>query len=310
MALVDSAARGAANALPAAIAEVLFLPRTAVLREQGTIGRRRWPGMALIGCGIALLPWLLVLAATLPTAPRVPHWSAAWLGLDALEALGLIATGALLLRRDPRHPLTAAATAALLIVDAWFDIVTSARGAELAAAIAMAAVAELPVAALCVVLATASCRPGLPGLPGHDRPPHHRRPDVTAGPAATPPPIPLEETTMTEQPPAPAKRPQPTERREGGGEDAIVDLFVERLGDRIDDRVAASFDELCAERLAEPGPLQRAVVRDRRAELRVLLLSLILGTVATAFAPGGTTALLISWAGLVVLNLANLFRPR
>lgn len=307
MALVDSAACGAADALPAAIADVLFLSRTAVLREQGTIDRRRWPGMALIGCGLALLPWLLVLAATLPTAPSVPHWSAAWVGLDALEALGLTATGALLLRRDPRHPLTAAATAALLIVDAWFDIVTSARGAELAAAIAMAAVAELPMAALCVVLATASCRPG---FPGHDRPPHHRRPDVTAGAAATPPPTPLEETTMTEQPPAPAKRPQPAERPEGGGENTIVDLFVERLGDRIDDRVAASFDELCAERLAEPGPLQRAVVRDRRAELRVLLLSLILGTVATTFTPGGTTAPLISWAGLVVLNLANLFRPR
>jgi hypothetical protein len=52
------------------------------------------------------------------------------------------------------------------------------------------------------------------------------------------------------------------------------------------------------------------VARDRRAELRVLLLSLILGTVATTFTPGGTTALLISWAGLVVLNLAYLFRPR
>ncbi|MFR0352587.1 hypothetical protein [Streptomyces sediminimaris] len=115
---------------------------------------------------------------------------------------------------------------------------------------------------------------------------------------------------MTEQPPAPAKRPQPAERPEGGDENAIVDLFVERLGDRIDDRVAASFDEVCAERLAEPGPFQRAVVRGRRAELRVLLLSLILGTAATTFAPGGTTALLISWAGLVVLNLAYLFRPR
>jgi hypothetical protein len=307
MALVDSAACGAADALPAAIADVLFLSRTAVPREQGTIDRRRWPGMALIGCGLALLPWLLVLAAALPTAPSVPHWPAAWVGLDALEALGLTATGALLLRRDPRHPLTAAATAALLIVDAWFDIVTSASGAELAAAIAMAAVAELPMAALCVVLATASCRPG---FPGHGRPPHHRRPDVTAGAAATPPPTPLEETMMTEQPPAPAKRPQPAERPEGGGENAIVDLFVERLGDRIDDRVAASFEELCAERLAEPGPHQRAGVRDRRTELRVLLLSLILGTVATTFTPGGTTALLISWAGLVGLNLAYLFRHR
>ncbi|MFF4017652.1 hypothetical protein [Streptomyces sp. NPDC001843] len=146
----------------------------------------RWPGIALIGCGLAMLPWLLVLAAALPATPSVPHWSAAWVGLDALEALGLTVTGVLLLRRDPRHPLAAAATAALLIVDAWFDIVTSAPGAELAGAIAMAAGAELPMAALCVVLATASCRPGFPSR--FDHPPHHPRPDVTAGAAARPRP--------------------------------------------------------------------------------------------------------------------------
>ncbi|MGW2641442.1 hypothetical protein [Streptomyces sp. NPDC001348] len=115
---------------------------------------------------------------------------------------------------------------------------------------------------------------------------------------------------MPEHPATPAEHRKPVELLEGDSEKALVDLLVERLGDRIDDRVAASFDELWAERLAEPGPLQRAMTRDRRAELRVLLLSLVLGTLATSFAPGGTTALLISWAGLVVLNLTHLLRSR
>ncbi|MFF4401210.1 hypothetical protein [Streptomyces sp. NPDC001480] len=285
MALVDSAVRDAADAPAVGLADVLSFPRTAGPREQGMSGRTRWSGIALIGCGIAMLPWLLVLAISLPATTSVPHWSAAWVGLDALEALGLAATGVLLLRRDPRRSLTAAATAALLVVDAWFDVVTAAPGAELAAAIAMAAVAELPMAALCVALAAAPFHPGFP------------------------PPTSQEETTMPQQPPAPAEHPKRAETPEGDSENTIMDLFVERLGDRIDDHVAASFDELYAERLAEPGPLQRAAARDRRAELRVVLASLVLGTVATIFTSGGTTVL-VSWAGLVVLNLAYLFRPR
>ncbi|MCW8378686.1 hypothetical protein [Streptomyces justiciae] len=105
---------------------------------------------------MALVLWLLVLAASLPTAAEVQNWSAMWVGLDALEALGLAATGVLLLRGDPHRCLTAAATAALLIVDAWIDVLTSLPGSELAPALAMALGAELPLATLCVVIAVRS----------------------------------------------------------------------------------------------------------------------------------------------------------
>lgn len=116
----------------------------------------RWPrrlGLALTGCGIAMLPWLVILAVTLPAAAVAPHWLIAWVGLDALEALGLIATGGLLRRGDPRCCLAATATAMLLVTDAWLDITTAAPGSSLVTAIAMAAGAELPMAALCMTLA-------------------------------------------------------------------------------------------------------------------------------------------------------------
>lgn len=81
------------------------------------------------------------------------HWPVAWVGLDALEALGLIATGFLAARGDRRHALAAAATATLLVVDAWFDTTTAAPGGDFATAVAMALGAELPLAALCGRLA-------------------------------------------------------------------------------------------------------------------------------------------------------------
>jgi hypothetical protein len=110
-------------------------------------------GLGLLACGFGMVPWLFVLAATLPGTTRVPHWSMAWVGLDAMEATGLALTGWLLRRGDPRRCLTAMATSALLITDAWFDVTTSGSGGALAEAIAMAVFAEIPMAVLCAVIA-------------------------------------------------------------------------------------------------------------------------------------------------------------
>ena len=114
---------------------------------------QRYLGWALTGSGVAMIPWLFVLAAELPAQTTAVHWNTVWVGLDSLEALGLASTGLLLRRQDSRAGLTAAATSTLLAVDAWFDVLTSAPGVDRAVAIAMAAGAELPMAALCAYLA-------------------------------------------------------------------------------------------------------------------------------------------------------------
>jgi hypothetical protein len=93
-----------------------------------------------------MVPWLFFLVHALPPATRAAGWPAAWAGLDALEALGLLTTGMALIRRCTWLCLPAAITATLLIVDAWFDITTS-------ASVAMAVFPELPAAVLCAVLA-------------------------------------------------------------------------------------------------------------------------------------------------------------
>jgi hypothetical protein len=116
-------------------------------------GGLRWVGLGLIGSGLALIPWLFVLAVGLPSSTTASHWPAAWLGFDGVEALGLITTGVLLNRRDPRRCLAAAVTATVLAIDAWFDVTTAAPGADLATAVAMAVGLEIPLAIVCAVLA-------------------------------------------------------------------------------------------------------------------------------------------------------------
>ncbi len=107
----------------------------------------------LMACGVALLPWLFVLANGLPGTATAANWCTAWVGLDSFEALGLVSTGLLAVRGHHLHALTATATATLLVVDAWFDTMTAAPGEDQLSAVAMAFGAELPLAVMCVVLA-------------------------------------------------------------------------------------------------------------------------------------------------------------
>jgi hypothetical protein len=133
--------------------------RTRTAREPLPSALRRGRVVALsVGC--FLLPWCVLLGATLPTTTEVQNWSLAWTGLDAGEAVAALATAWLITREDPRAALTAVAGGALLIADAWFDVCTSAPGADHALAVAEAVFAELPLAGAAFWLALTLTRHG------------------------------------------------------------------------------------------------------------------------------------------------------
>jgi hypothetical protein len=109
-----------------------------------------------------MIPWLVYLSMSLPKEAMDSHWALAWVGLDSCEALALFATGRFLKRADNRGALTAAAAAALLLADAWFDVTAATTGSELAIAIVLAACVEIPVAIVCTVLASRLIRHPFP----------------------------------------------------------------------------------------------------------------------------------------------------
>jgi hypothetical protein len=100
-----------------------------------------------------LIPWDCYLAATLPHRSVAHHYDAAWVGFDLLLIVVLARIGWLAAKRHAHVVLTAAAGATLLVVDAWFDVVTSAPGGARTQAIILALVLELPGAYLCALLA-------------------------------------------------------------------------------------------------------------------------------------------------------------
>jgi hypothetical protein len=112
----------------------------------------RWVGIFFVACFAGMIPWTVYLAGTLPDRQLSSHYNVAWTGFDVMLAVILLLTGICVLLRSRFLAVAAAAAASFLVLDAWFDIMTSAPGAQFAEAVIMAVVAELPLAAACAWL--------------------------------------------------------------------------------------------------------------------------------------------------------------
>jgi hypothetical protein len=116
------------------------------------VNRLRWAAVLLAALGLGLLPWTLWLALSLPSEKLAKHWDLAWVGFDLLLAALLLSTAYTFVRRSPYLEAFAAASGALLLADAWFDVITASTSRERWFAIGLALVGELPAAAVCFVL--------------------------------------------------------------------------------------------------------------------------------------------------------------
>ena len=111
----------------------------------------RWAGPAFVLFSVIMVPWTIYLGYSLPAWQDSPHYDIAWVGFDVLLLVVLASTGYFALRRSAYLAIAAAAMATMLVVDAWFDIMTS-PPRQLPQAIALAVFIELPLAALCAWL--------------------------------------------------------------------------------------------------------------------------------------------------------------
>jgi len=102
-------------------------------------------GLAAIG----LLTWSIWLGLSLPTHATADNYRAAWVGVDVFEVIALGCVAVFARKGDPRVELPAVSCAVLLLVDAWFDIMTAATASARTEAIVLAVVGELPLAACC-----------------------------------------------------------------------------------------------------------------------------------------------------------------
>ncbi len=122
----------------------------APLPHETPVGRRRRHLFVdlLVVCCVVLIPWIVVLAFTLPPRYVAGHWQTAWVGFDVALLVGLAVTAWAGWRRRQIIVVSALVTATLLVTDAWFDVLTSSTTGALLVSAADAALVELPLAVL------------------------------------------------------------------------------------------------------------------------------------------------------------------
>ena len=120
-------------------------------------GVPRWLTTPFLAVALVLLPWSLWLLVTLPRRTAAYHWGVAWAGFDLILSIALAGTAFALWRGSSWLMTFAGAAAALLICDAWFDVLTSSPAGR-PLAIAEALILELPLAFACIWVARHSGR--------------------------------------------------------------------------------------------------------------------------------------------------------
>jgi hypothetical protein len=133
--------------------QALTAPERRYVRHPNAAPAPRWVAPVYLSLTVLLVPWIIYLGFAPPAEIGSGDWRVAWIGFDVLEAIALAWTARLAYERSTWVDMAATATAVLLIVDAWFDIMTSEGGWPLLQAILAAGLLELPLAALSLWIA-------------------------------------------------------------------------------------------------------------------------------------------------------------
>ena len=139
------------EASPSEVEEVVSFVAAVPLGVRRTAPR--WVAPLFCGAALAILPWIVSLGFELPERSTAQHYNLAWVGFDLLLVLAMARTAMFAWKGRRQVQLPAVATATLLIVDAWFDVMTASGSRALTEALIFALLLELPLAALAMYIA-------------------------------------------------------------------------------------------------------------------------------------------------------------
>ena len=118
----------------------------------------KWLTHVYIVMGAILMPWTAYLSGSLDSLHISHNWDTMWIGFDVIIIFFLLLTGILAYTRSLWVVITASATGALLLADAWFDVMTERAGHDAKQAIFLAFFIEIPVALMSFYLARSTLK--------------------------------------------------------------------------------------------------------------------------------------------------------
>ncbi len=99
-----------------------------------------------------LIPWTIFLGFVLPRQYISHNWDVAWVGFDILELILFALTAVLAINKSIWSGLSSAMLFIVLLVDAWFDVLTARPGLSESRSILEALIVELPLALISLTL--------------------------------------------------------------------------------------------------------------------------------------------------------------
>ena len=103
-------------------------------------------GVLIVLASSLLTAWIFYLIFALPTTYRAENWDVAWIGFDIAMLICLAATAWAILKRRQLAIPGAMVSATFLVIDSWFDVITSQAGLDFKLALASALFVEIPSA--------------------------------------------------------------------------------------------------------------------------------------------------------------------
>jgi hypothetical protein len=88
----------------------------------------KWAGKFYFATAVVLIPWIIILADSLPSRHVAHDWNTLWVGFDISEVIVTLITVYFLVKKKIWLVISASILATLFVVDAWFDILTSKSG--------------------------------------------------------------------------------------------------------------------------------------------------------------------------------------
>src|SRR5436190_14753722 len=129
----ERGARSTAGRASKSVTDILRQCRRAL---RPSLARVRRLAIVLFGvAGVALLPWTVWLSSSLPPHHPTENWDLAWSGFDSVLAASFLLTAFAAWHHRSWLPAAAAATGALLVSDAWFDVILESRSNDLEVAL-------------------------------------------------------------------------------------------------------------------------------------------------------------------------------
>jgi hypothetical protein len=113
----------------------------------------RWIAVFFVGCAVVLVPWTVVIFDSLRNRALAEHWRLVWGGFDCFLVLAFALTAYRIITKSPRGAMAATATGTMLLIDAWFDVLTARGTSNFLTSVTMAVFAEIPCSIICFFVA-------------------------------------------------------------------------------------------------------------------------------------------------------------